>query len=131
MSDDVYKLKEDEQENYNDDNGHDHSYDGGMIAGVVFIMAGIGFLLGRSFGVGFDNWWALFILIPAFTSFGRAWQGYQHKGQLDQGSSGALMGGMFMLLIASIFLFGLSWSLLWPVVLIMIGVGALLQSRVR
>ena len=45
--------------------------------GGVLIVLGVELLL-ENMGFTFpDNWWALFILIPAFGAFARAWEGFR------------------------------------------------------
>lgn len=131
MNDEIYELKEKEVEKAKVNGEHESwfgEHNNGLFLGVVFILVGLGFLLSRFTNFHFDNWWALFIFIPALISLSRAWQGYQANGRLSEADGGALMGGLFMLLIASIFLFGLSWSIMWPFVLIIIGVGTLVKG---
>ena len=107
------------------------SFSGSWIGGAVLIALGIIFLLQNA---GLDvpflhNWWALFILFPAGSSLARAWQVYQNNGQRFTGSvSGSLIGGLALMLVAATFLFDLSWSLIWPVFLILVGLGALIKG---
>jgi len=101
------------------------------IGGAVLIVLGIVFLLQNA---GLDipflrNWWALFILFPAVSSLTRAWQEYRSNGQRVTGPvSGSLTGGLALILATVTFLFGLSWSLIWPVFLILAGLGALIKG---
>jgi len=107
------------------------SFSGSWIGGAVLIALGIVFLLQN---VGLDvpflrNWWALFILFPAVSSLTRAWQVYRSNGQRFTGPvSGSLTGGLALMLVAATFLFGLSWSLIWPIFLILVGLGALIKG---
>jgi len=107
------------------------SFSGSWIGGAVLIALGILFLLQNA---GLDipflrNWWALFILFPAVSSLARAWQAYQSNGQRFTGHvQGTLTGGLALMLAAATFLFGLSWSLIWPVFLILAGLGALIKG---
>ena len=102
---------------------------GSWIGGAILIALGIIFLLQNA---GLDipllrNWWALFILFPAVSSLARAWQAYQANGQRFTGRvSGSTIGGLALLLVSVTFLFGLSWSLIWPIFLILAGLGALI-----
>jgi hypothetical protein len=99
------------------------------VGGAVLIALGIVFLL-QNLGLFYlNNWWALFILIPAFGAFASAWRIYQAAGgHLVAPARGSLFGGLVFTLIALIFLFGLNWGLLWPIILILIGAGALLNA---
>jgi hypothetical protein len=104
---------------------------GSWIGGAVLIALGVVFLLQNMGVVGFDNWWALFILIPAFGAFSSAWDAYQDAGgRLDRRARGSLFGGLILTLVCIIFLFGLSWTYLGPAILILVGVGILLNAFV-
>lgn len=98
------------------------------IGGVVLILLGVVFLLQNFGGIRFDNWWALFILLPAVGSFATAWNIYRRTGQLNRPARGALIGGFVLLLITATFLFNLNWGLVFPVLLIVLGVALLLNS---
>ncbi len=53
------KLKEEEQGIVKDRSGN-------WVGGAVLVAVGLFFLLGNLTNLRFDNWWALFILIPVF-----------------------------------------------------------------
>ncbi len=102
----------------------------GWIGGVILICMGI-FLMLQNMGytlITLNNWWAFFILVPALGAFGAAWRSYQNDGRLTVGARGSLVGGLVLLLIAAITLFGLDWGLLGPVVIILAGAGLLLNT---
>ncbi|MDX1616237.1 MAG: hypothetical protein R3300_18130 [Candidatus Promineifilaceae bacterium] len=102
---------------------------GGWIVGVVLILVGLFFLLGELVPFSLDsNWWALFILIPALFNFGNAWRSYQRHGRLTASGRGSLIGGLIIATVGVIFLFDLSWGNVWPVFIIIIGFGALLDA---
>ena len=86
------------------------------------------FLFDNAFGVELDNWWAFFILIPAVVNLNRAWQRYRSAGRWTSGARSALTGGRLIVTVAVIFLFDLSLSLFWPVLLIILGAGILLRN---
>lgn len=107
---------------------------GAWIAGVVLIVVGAIFLLQNLnilSGFPFNNWWALFILIPAVASFYRAWQDVQANGHLGQAGRSSLIGGLVLIFIASVFLLDLNWSVIWPVFIIIAGLSALLGGVLR
>jgi hypothetical protein len=105
---------------------------GGWIGGAVLIGLGVVFLLQNMGMVGFKNWWALFILIPAFGAFASAWDAYQDAGgRLDSRARGSLFGGVILTMVSMIFLFGLSWTYFGPSILILIGLGILLNAFVN
>jgi len=64
------------------------------------------------------NWWALFILIPAFGAFAAAWESYRNNGRLTRGGAGSLVVGMLLTILALAFLLNLNVGLFWPLLLI-------------
>jgi len=98
------------------------------VGGVVLIVLGVIFLLQNVRGFTLNNWWALFILIPAFGSFADAWNTYRQTARLNRRVRGALISGCVFLLITAAFLFNWNWGLVLPVLLIIWGVTLLLNS---
>ena len=98
-----------------------HRYPGshsGWFAGVILIMLGVIFLL-QNLGIAFPvNWWALFILIPAFWASVAAWDIYQDSGRLTRSAAGSLTAGILLSILAMIFLSNVDFGLLWPALLI-------------
>jgi hypothetical protein len=94
---------------------------------VTLILVGAIFLLRNYAGLEIGNWWALLILIPAGASLARAWTGWR-SGMHPSAVSGALIGGLALLSVATIFLLDLQWSKAWPIFLILGGIGALVPS---
>lgn len=104
---------------------------GALWAGVALIVVGLVFLAQNLDFVTFDftNWWALFILIPAFGSFAGAWRTFQNNGGVfTSGMGGQLGGGIFFVVLAGFFLFDLSFGTYWPLLLIAIGVSGFLSA---
>lgn len=128
MSETIDELKEKEKEAY----AADHAGEEGTrnwIPGLILIALGLIFLADNYFPFRFlNNWWALFILIPAVSNLSRARHRYRAAGTWTAGARSALIGGLILGMVAFIFLFELSWSFFWPVVLIILGVGLLLRS---
>ena len=86
-----------------------------ILLGAVFLAQNLGAPLPR-------NWWAVFILIPAFASFSSAWSLYRRAGgQMTGGVRGGIVGGCILALLAVSFFFGLDWGRFWPVILILVG----------
>lgn len=104
---------------------------GPWLGGIILILLGF-FFLAQNLGFAtLDNWWALFILIPAVGSFATAWSIFQGNGNRMTGAvRGPLMGGLILAMVAAAFLLNLNWGLLWPLFLILIGVGALITAFV-
>ena len=98
---------------------------GPEIAGVILIGLGIVFLA-QNFGVRLpQNWWALFILIPAIISFASAWQIYQREREATAAVRGGVAAGVVLTVVAVSFLIGVEWGRFWPVILVLVGVGVL------
>jgi hypothetical protein len=131
MSDTIDSLKEAEKETMATGNQprQVRRNSGNISGGLILIGIGTFFLLSHLANFHIHNWWALFILIPAFHNFNEAWQGYQANGRLRSAARQSLTGGIFLSMIAAFFLLNLSWNLFWPLVLILVGIGALLNGR--
>lgn len=102
------------------------------IPGVILVGVGI-ILLMQNFGATiFNNWWALFILIPALAAFANAWRAYREAGGVLTGQArGSLFGGLILTWVATIFLFNWRWELFGPILLIVIGVGIFLNVSLK
>jgi len=100
----------------------------GWFGGVILLLLGLYFLL-QNLGVQiFTNWWAIFILIPAFWSFVAAWNIYQDHGRFTRGSVSSLVVAILLTILAVIFLLNLAFGLFWPVVLILGGLALLFSA---
>jgi hypothetical protein len=142
MSDEISQLKDEEKEKFiaiekgdlddtvtpNPATLHNNlvSDNKGWMAGVVLIAIGLVFLATNVAGFPLDNWWALFILIPAVSNFNSAYANYKQNGRLEKSGRGSITGGLILSLIAFTFLFNWDWSVIWPLFLIIGGIGALL-----
>jgi len=107
---------------------------GGMpwMGGLVMILIGMVFLLRQFSGFDLENWWALFIIIPAVGAFGSAWRAYEYADRrFTPAVRGSLIGGLVLTLVAAIFLFNLNWAIFFPIVLILAGVSLLVSARFR
>jgi hypothetical protein len=100
----------------------------GWIWGVILILLGMILLLQN---MGFQyvtNWWALFILIPAFWAYVGAWDVIQANGRLTRRAASSLTVGILLTILALVFLFNLAFGLLWPVLLIAGGLALVLAG---
>ena len=103
--------------------------EGGVwIGGVILIGLGMIFLLQNTGALYLQNWWALFILLPALGSFGESFTEYRVSGRFNARARGSLVAGLVFTAIASVFLFNLNFSLLLPIILIVAGVGILFNT---
>jgi len=100
---------------------------GSWLPGLTLILLGAIFLAENYFGTTLHNWWALFILIPALGSLATGyalWRGGETEGAL-----GPIVGGLAFVGLTAVFLFDLPLGQLWPVILIVAGIGLLLTQR--
>ena len=101
---------------------------GAWLIGATLIVLGLLFMLQNAGALQLNNWWALFILLPAIGSFATAYGSYRSQGRLTAAGRGALIGGLVLTAIAAFFLFDLAWGKLWPLLLILAGIGALINA---
>ena len=108
---------------------HAAGYPGGAwIGGVILVVLGIIFLLQNVSGLHLENWWALFILIPALGSLWSAWNTYQFNGRLTTGARSSAIFGIALILLTGAFLFNISLSIYWPMALILVGILLLVNA---
>jgi hypothetical protein len=101
---------------------------GAWIGGAVLIALGLIFLLQNTGLFVLHNWWAIFILIPAIGCFGATYTMYRNSAnRLTYPARGSLIAGVVFTLIAAAFLFDVNFGLFWPVLLILAGIGLLLN----
>lgn len=91
--------------------------------GIVLILLGFLFLAQQFGNFSFENWWALFILIPVFSAFGSAFGIWRKVGRFNFAVWSTFYGGLFPLLVALMFLFDLDWGDYWPLFVILGGIG--------
>ena len=100
----------------------------GWIPGLVLIAIGAFFLINNFTNFRLANWWALFILIPAFGSLGNFVRAYRQSGRFNNEARSSLIWSFILFFVAATFIFGWSWGMVWPVLLIIGGLGALLSG---
>jgi hypothetical protein len=92
--------------------------------GLTLIALGAAFFAQSYFGLGFRNWWALFILIPAVFAFSTAYYAWKSAHVTTATSQAAI--GLVFATVAAIFLIDVPWRLAWPLLFIVAGIGLLL-----
>jgi hypothetical protein len=70
-------------------------------------------------------------LIPAAAFLYRAYQKYQASGTFDREVSRQAVPGVVLLLVSAVFLFGLSWNVIGPLILIFLGVVLFVRHEER
>jgi peptidoglycan/LPS O-acetylase OafA/YrhL len=106
----------------------DRSHAGTWAVGIILILLGGMFLLRTTgtWAIPLTNWWALFLLLPAFGTLSAAWRTYQEEGRLTDPARIALLIGLVLTFIAFMFLFGINWSYVGPILIIVFGVAIIL-----
>lgn len=111
----------------------DPSRGGTWVTGLILIALGGLFLMRNTgtFDIPLQNWWALFILIPAIGAFDTGLRMYRSAGnRLTAPARGSLLVGLVLTFVAASFLFGLDWTYFGPVLIILVGAGILITSVV-
>jgi len=123
------------EENNKTNNG-DIKQSSSLWIGLIFIVGGAIVLLNQMGVLSFElNWWALFILLPAFAILNGAYNRYRATNDLfsTQVTFPVLLG-LFMVALSFRLLAGgswnFNWNLYWPLILILIGLG-MVFSRSR
>ncbi len=105
-----------------------------LVFGAVMLIRNLGIDM-DGLGLGFlrlDNWWALFMFLPAASILKNAYDAYQADGrQLTRSTRTQFTTGIVIVIFAVMFLFNLSVGTLWPVVVIAIGLLMLLNTGTR
>lgn len=105
--------------------------------GMVFIAGGTVVLLHQLSILPFElNWWALFILFPAFGTLNSAYNRYRSTNDVfEMGVMIPALVGLFMLLLSASLLLSnaidLKLRVYWPIILIVLGLGLTIGRRRR
>lgn len=105
--------------------------------GLALIAGGTIVLLNQMGVWSFEfNWWALFILFPAFGALNGAYNRYRSTNDLfEMGVMVPALVGMFMLMLLVSMLFGealnMNLKVYWPIILIVLGLGLIIGNRQR
>ena len=102
-------------------------YGSSWLLGAILILAGLMIMFQNLTTFYLENWWALFILLPAFGAFANAWRTFQSDGRLSGPARASLISGFILTMVAFMFLFDLNWAILGPVLLIIGGLGILVN----
>lgn len=124
MTENVNELKETERLAQNTDESERNQW----IWGGILILVGAALLIGNMTSLRFDNWWAIIVLALGLRSVWRGWQWRKAAGRWSSRARSTLIWGAIITLAGTIFLFGWSWTTLWPLVIIIIGIGSLLPT---
>jgi hypothetical protein len=111
--------------------GLERRHGNNWVAGVVLMAVGLLFLIGNLTNFRLDNWWALFIFIPAAINLGNALSIYRRQGRFNSAARGMLTGALILTTVALAFLLELDWGIVWPLILIVLGIAALFNGWFR
>ena len=101
----------------------------GWIWGVVLVLIGALVLLQNFHLLTLNNWWALFILIPAIGALVGAWRAIKVSGgKFTRAARGELTVGIVLILITAFFLFNLNWSIWGPILIVLAGVAIIINA---
>jgi len=117
---DVNVEESDEQES-----ARPRSNSGSLLPGLLLVALGTIFLLSNLTSFRLDNWWALFILIPAVQNFSSGLKQYRHSANFDRHVRARFFLAFFFTLLSLAFFLSLDFGLIWPAFLILAGLGIL------
>jgi hypothetical protein len=102
---------------------------GGWLVGGMLILVGL-ILFGQNLGIlAFENWWALFILIPAVAGFATAARMVEvAEGHFTRGARTQVIIGLVLTAVTAALLFELDWTLAGPGLLILSGIALVINA---
>ena len=116
-----------DQEMDSSDSAWDWSGSNSWVWGLALIAVGGLLLLGNFTDFNFidvSNWWAIFILVPGISMLANAY----NASRSGRRAGGQAIWGGFLVLLALSFFLNISFALIWPVFLILAGVGLLFRA---
>ena len=96
--------------------------------GVILVLLGVVMLLEKLNIAVITNWWALFILIPAFWAYIGAWDMIQAGSKITRRAASSLTVAILLTVLAAVFLLNLDFDFFWPILLIAGGLALLLAG---
>lgn len=105
--------------------------DGGgeWILGIILIVVGALIYLQAANIYTLNNWWALFIFLPAVGAFLSAWRAYRaSEGKFTRRVRGSAIAGLGFTAVAVVFLLGLNWTVFGPILLVLAGAGLIVNG---
>ena len=98
------------------------SFDNNWAMGLALIIVGTLFMLDTFdiMNINLHNWWAIFILVPGISMAVRGWKEYREVGTKSSRSTG--FWGVVLIIVAGSFFFNISWNLVFPIILMGLGI---------
>lgn len=108
------------------------NHKGNSITGaIILIVIGLFLVLQRLGISGFENWWAIFILIPAISSTENLVRELRSSRGFHFAIASTILGILFPTAVAFMFLFDLDWSLYWPIFIMLAGISMILTGFIE
>lgn len=102
---------------------------GNLITGsLILVVYSLFFLLRSLHVINVTNWWAIFILIPAFSAIGNLWDEINLQKSFSFSHISAISGVLFPLVITLIFFLNFSWVEWYPLLILIAGLILLLSA---
>jgi hypothetical protein len=95
-----------------------------VLLGAIFLAENLGYPVP-------DKWWTIFLIIPAAGALVASWNAYRQDGRLSGEVVAPLIGGLTLLVLATVLIFDFAWGVVWPLVLIAAGGAILLRAYWR
>jgi len=97
--------------------------------GLSLVLLGGAFFASSVLGIRLENWWALFILLPALAMFGGGLAFPRKENGRFSFPSRLFFGiGLVPLVVAGMFLLNLDWSVWWPLMIVTPGFSLLIAT---
>ena len=102
---------------------------GGWLVGGLLILLGL-VLFGQNLGIlDFENWWALFILLPAVAAFATGARMVEvDEGHFTRRARTQVIIGLVLTGVTAALLFELDWNLAGPGLLILAGIALVVNA---
>ncbi len=98
------------------------------VAGAGLVTLGVALLM-ESWGAYISGpQRAIYIMVPALAGFAAALYAYAVNGGITRGVRTGVVLGILLTVVAGDYYFDLEWDQAWPVFLILLGIGVLLES---
>ena len=119
--------REEETEESKEERKRENSW----MMGISIVLVGATFLLEQAGILHLTNWWAIFLVVPAVSSFINVFRRFRQEGRVTHKVTAPIISGLASLVLAFFFLFDLDIGKLWPVFVILAGISILLSYLFR
>ncbi len=124
MAEEIQELKEAEQTTAAPARREESNW----LWGGILILIGVALLISNFTQFRLDNWWALIIVALGGRNVWRAWQHYRADAAWSGRARSMLTWGGMITLAGVILFFDWDFGTLWPLFIIIIGLGSLVAA---